>query len=165
MAEKGILLAPLARQGAEWLSPMTQRELVLMGEIGLLDDAPPAVLRYFSEQGGFDFEYDNQLSRMMQASESAAFLSFAEQVGALANFDQSGETIEAFKRQYPMTRVMTQLGNNAGVPASMMATEDELDAHDAKKAQDQQRNDLLQSVPVIADAAKNVAMLGGGNGG
>lgn len=159
MAEKGVLLAPLARQESEWLAPMTVRELALIGELGGFDDAPGEVVEYFEAEGGFNWRYDNQLSRMMQAQDSASFLSLAEQVGVLAQYDKT--VIDDFRREYPMARVLEVLGNNAGVPASMKATDEEKQAFDAKKAQDAQQQALLEALPAVGGAIQNVAAVAG----
>lgn len=168
LAEKGVLLAPYARQESEWLSPMTQRELVLMAELGWMDDMPPEVAEYFADNGSFHWRYDNQLSRMVQAQDSAAFLGLAEQVGAVAQLagDRAGEVLDEFARAYPLPKVMAVLGENAGVPASMKATEEEQAAFDAAKQQQAEAAQLMQAVPLLADAAKNTAQaasLEGGN--
>lgn len=168
LAEKGVLLAPYARQESEWLSPMTVRELTLMYEHGWMDDMPPEVAEYFAENGSFHWRYDNQLSRMIQASDSAAFLGLAEQVGALANLaggEGAQAVLEQFARAYPMPKVMAVLGENAGVPASMKATEDEQAAFDEAKRQQQEQAALAQAVPILADAAKNTAQAASLEGG
>lgn len=157
-AEKGLLLAPLARQEAEWLSPMTKRELALMGELGYLDDMPGEVAEYLSDAGEFAWRYDNGLSRMMEAGKSAAYLSLAEQVGVLAQYDPA--FVEDFKRNLPPSRVLPELARIAGVPAAMMATEDELAAFDERKEVERQAAIQLQVAQAAAEAAKNAAGAG-----
>jgi hypothetical protein len=154
IAEKGLLLSPLARQENEWLSRMTMRELQLMDEIGLLDDMPPEVAEYFEAQGGIDIRYDNALSHMQEAGKSVAYLNLAQQVGLLAQFDAS--VVEDFKREYPLPKVLTELGRIAGVPASMMATEAEKSAFDDAKQQAAQQQQLLAAVPALAAAGKDL---------
>lgn len=163
MAEKGVLLAPLARQEAEWLAPMTQRELTLMGEIGLLDDMPGEIAEYFAAEGAFHWRYDNQLSRLMKSQDTVSFLTLAEQVNLLAQYDKT--FLEDFRRSFPSDRVMSVLADNAGVPASMKATEAEKAKFDQQKQQEQQMQTLLQATPLLADAAKNAAQAGAINGG
>lgn len=167
MAEKGVLLAPLARQEAEWLSPMTQRELALMAEHDMLPDMPDEIADYFAEHGSLHWTYDNQLSRLRKAEDSAAFLGLAEQVGALSNMagPEGGQAVlNEFARTYSMPRVMEMLGDNAGVPAKIKMTEEEQEAFDAREAEEAQRAAQLQAVSVLAEAAKNTAAAGGGGG-
>ncbi|WP_197283113.1 portal protein [Novosphingobium sp. ST904] len=153
--EKGVLLAPLARQEAEWLAPMTVRELALMGEMGDFDDAPGEVIEYFEAEGEFSWRYDNELTRMMQAQDTTAYLSLAQQVGLLAQFDNT--VVEDFRREYPMAKVLDVLGQNAGVPAAMRATEEEKQAYDTRKAQEAQQQALLAALPAVSDTIKNVS--------
>lgn len=155
VAEKGLLLAPLARQEDEWLSRMTEREIALMADAGWLDDMPPAIAEYFAENGGLDIRYDNQLSHMMEAGKSAAYLNLAQQVGLLAQYDPS--VIEEFKIEYPMSKVVRELGRIAGVPPSMMATDAEKEQRAAADQEAAALDRLLQAAPVIAGAAKDAA--------
>lgn len=163
VAEKGLLLSPLARQENEWLSRMTQREITLMDEIGLLDDMPAELEEYFADNGGLDIRYDNTLSHMQEAGKSAAFLNLAQQVGLLAQFDPS--VIPEFKHIYPTEKVVAELGRIAGVPASMMATEAERADAEARERMQQQVDQLLQAAPALAAAARDAAAAGAmGNG-
>ncbi|WP_225205082.1 portal protein [Novosphingobium huizhouense] len=154
-AEKGTLLSPLANQEQWWLSPMTETELVLMGELGLLADAPPEVAEYLAASGGIGISYDNGLTAMQEAGKSAAFLNLAQQVGLLAQFDPS--VVDEFKREFPMSKVIPELGRIAGVPASMRATEDEREAFDAEKQRAAELQQLLAAAPALAGAAKDLS--------
>lgn len=158
VAEKGLLLSPLARQENEWLSRMTMRELAVMQEAGWLDDMPGDVAEYFEAQGRLDIRYDNTLSHMQEAGKSAAYLNLAQQVGLLAQFDQT--VVEDFKREYPLPKVMKELGRIAGVPAAMQATDEERADFDKEKAQAEDTQRLLAAVPVISDAIKDTGIGG-----
>lgn len=158
MAEKGILLGALARQEAEWLAPMTQVELNLMAELGEFDDMPGEVAEYFMAEGGFNWRYDNQLSRMMKSQDTLSYLTLAEQVNLLGQYDPT--FLEDFKREYPSHRVLPVLGDNAGIPASMRATDEDKAAFDQQKAQKQQLDQLANVLPAFTDAIKNTAQVG-----
>ena len=157
VAEKGLLLAPLSRQEQQWLSPMTERELQLMGEIGWLDDMPDEIREYLADGGGMGIKYDNGLSAMQEAGKSAAYLNVASQVGALAQFDPS--VVEDFRREMPMAKVIPALARIAGVPASMMATDDEKSAFDEQKAMAARQEALLKVAPVVSDLAQQAGQL------
>lgn len=158
--EKGLLLAPLARQEADWLSPMTQRELAIMEERGLLDDMPGEVAEYLGAGGALSIKYDNGLSALQEASKSAAFLSLAGQVGALAQFDPT--YIEKFNREFPPSRVIPALGRIARVSPEMQATDAERAEYDRKQAEEAQRQQMLDAAPVLNDLAKTAAQNGQG---
>lgn len=157
VAEKGLLLAPLARQENEWLSRMTMRELALMEELGMLDDMPDEVADYFDEQGQLDIRYDNTLSRMQEAGKSVGYLNLAQQVGLLAQYDNS--VVQDFLREMPMSKVLPELARIAGVPASMMATEKDRAAFDKDKAQKEQMQQLLEAAPALSGAARDIAQV------
>jgi hypothetical protein len=153
--EKGILLAPLAQQEAEWLSPMTARELTLMARHGMMDDMPDKVKAYLHAQGTLGLKYDNGLTQLQEAGKSAAFLSVAGQIGSLAQFNP--QYVEFFNREYPPEKVITELGRIAGIPASMRSTEEERAAFDRQQQQKAQLDQLLAAAPALAGAAKDAA--------
>lgn len=154
-AEKGLLLGPLAEQEQEWLSPMTQRELSLMDEDGLIPEMPGEVAEYLESSGVLGIKYDNGLSALQEASKSAAFLSLSSQVIPLGQIDPT--YIEAYKRIYPAAKVVTELGRIARVPAAMRASDEELAVYDQKKAEQEQAAQLLEAAPILASAAKDAS--------
>jgi hypothetical protein len=156
IAEKGLLLSPLARQENEWLSRMTQRELALMEEIGLLDDMPDEIAEYFAHEGRLDIRYDNTLSHMQEAGKSVAFLNVAQQIGLLAQYDPG--YIDDFRREMPPEKVVPELARIAGVPAAMMATDEDKAAFDQQKQQRAVLENLIQAAPALSGAAKDAAL-------
>jgi hypothetical protein len=159
VAEKGLLLSPLARQEDEWLSRQTMRELALMEEAGMLDDTPGEVLEYFDAAGAMDIRYDNTISHMQEAGKSVAYLNLAQQVGLIAQFDPNAA--EDFKREFPPRKVLPELARIAGVPASMQATDEERAAYDAEKQAQVQQQQLLEAVPALAGAARDLSAADG----
>nr|HMS22106.1 portal protein [Sphingorhabdus sp.] len=155
IAEKGIFLGPLARQEEEWLSPMLPRELWLMDQMGLLDDMPPEMAEYFAAEGGMDVMYDNNLTRMQEASGAVGLLRTGEMVTSLGSIDP--EYIEAYKRQYDPNVIVAWLGRNNGIPAMLERSDDDKEAFDNDKAMATQMQEALAAAPVLADAAKNFA--------
>lgn len=165
IAEKGVLLAPLASQEQEWFSPMLDVELDLMWEEGMLDDMPDGLRQYFAEGGTKRIVYDNPLRQMMLAQEAAGYLRTAEQVATLAAFDP--DAVAEFKREYPSAKVIPGLGEANGIPSRWRATEDEKAAMDEAAAQDKLLAQMTQAAPALAGAAKDMAQAGaiGGAGG
>ncbi|NLS27938.1 hypothetical protein S2M10_29400 [Sphingomonas sp. S2M10] len=156
--EKGVLLAPLARQEQELFAPMTARELHIMWDEGMLEDMPPRLRDYFGRGGKLKLGYDNPLNQMMLANEAAAYLQTAEQVATIAPFDPSA--VGEFTREYPLAKVIPGLGRANGIPAKWQATDDEKAQSDAQAAQQQQLQQLIQVAPAIADASKSAAEAG-----
>lgn len=155
VAEKGLLLSPLARQENEWLSRMTQNELVLLEELGGLDDMPPEVAEYFDAQGSMDIRYDNTLSHMQEAGKSVAFMNLAQQIGLLAQYDKS--YVDDFRREYPPAKVLPALGRIAGVPAEMQADDTDKAAFDKQKQDAAQLEQLLAAAPALGGVAKDLS--------
>jgi hypothetical protein len=163
IGEKGILLAPLARQEQTWFSPMLDVELDLLWEEGFLDDMPDVLQQEFGAGGGISVVYDNNLSRMQEANEAAGYLRTAEQVASVAQFDPSA--VKHFTREYPLAKVIPGLGRVNGIPARWRASAEEKQAEEQAEAVQQQMQQLLEAAPVIADAAKNAAQAGAISGG
>ncbi len=162
IAEKGVLLAPLANQETEWFAPMLDVELDLMGEEGELDDMPPALAEYFGRGMGVRVKYDNPLRQMMLAAEAAGYLRTAEQVSVLAQFDQ--DAVPMFKREYPLDKVIPGLGEANGIPARWRSTDDEKAEADAAAAQQKMLQQIVEAGPAIGQAAERLANAGAAGG-
>lgn len=155
IAEKGVLLAPLARQEGELFAPMLNAELDILWDEGLLDDMPPILFPWFRAGGGVQANYDNRLTQMMMANEAAGYFRMAEQVGAIAQF--SPDAVGRFTREYPLEKVVPGLGRVNGVPARWRASDEEKAARDQAEAQAAQQQQLLEAIPALSGAAANLA--------
>jgi hypothetical protein len=163
IGEKGLLLAPLARQEQEWFAPLLDAELDLLREEGFLDDMPPMLREYFASGGGIGTTFDNKLTQMQEAVEAAGYLRTAEQVASIATFDPGA--VKLFQREYPLPRVLPALGRINGVPAKWQSTDDEKAAFDQQEQQQAQLAQILEAAPAIANAAKSAAQAGAIDGG
>jgi hypothetical protein len=163
IGEKGIMLSPMARQEQEWFAPMLDTELDLLWDEGFLDDMPPEIADYFHNGGGVHVIYDNNLSRMQEATAAAGYLRTAEQVASIAQFDPSA--VQAFTREYPLSKVIPGLGDVNGIPAKWRATDEEKAAEDEQKQQQVQLETLLKAAPTLSQSVKNVAEAGAVSGG
>ncbi len=152
-AEKGLLLAPLGRQETEWFSPMLDRELDLMAELGDFDDMPPEV----AEAGGaVQIVYDNDLNRLMASNQAAGYYRTAEQVGALAAiYPDAGPE---FARMYPLAKVIPAIADINAVPATWRATDEELADAEARDAEQQQLAQLAELLPAVGGAARDLSV-------
>jgi hypothetical protein len=156
MSEKGVLLSPLARQEQEWHAPALHVELDLMWEDGEFDDMPAMLVDYFEAGGGVKAVYDNLLSQMMDAADGASFLRMVQQFDVVAQLDPQG-AVQAFKREYPLDKVIPFLGQSNGVPARLRATDEEKAAYDSQAQQAAMAQQLIEAAPALSGAVKNFA--------
>ena len=158
--EKGVLLAPLARQETEWFAPMSDREIDLMGELGMLDDMPPEVI----EAGGaFQCRFENPLARQQKSEQAAGFFRMLEQLTPLAQVKPG--LLDDFLKLYPSAKWMPSLGYINAVPASWEASDEEVRAADEAQAQAEQAQQLLAAAPQLAKASKDLSQAGQMGGG
>lgn len=153
--EKGTLMQPLATQETEWLSPMLDREIDLMAQMGEFDDMPQEVI----EAGGArQITYDNPLNSALMAEEAAGYFRMSASVGNMAQYDPA--YMQEFNRMFPARKVMPNLARVMRVPASWMATEQELADADAAEAQAQSAQDALATGGALASIAKDLGSSG-----
>ncbi len=151
-AEKGVLLAPLGRQETEWFSPMLEREIDLMAELGDFDDMPPEV----AEAGGAkQVLYDNPLNRLMASDQASGYYRTAEQIGALAAiYPDAGPE---FARMYPLAKVIPAIADINAVPATWRATDEELEEAEARDAEQAQLAQMAQLLPAVGQTARDLS--------
>lgn len=158
LQEKGILLAPLARQESEWFSPQTDREIDLMSQMGEFDDMPGEV----REAGGVRrIVYDNPLNRAQKAEAAGGYFRALEKVTALAQ--AKPEVLDIFFAEYPLDKAIRGIAEIEAIPAAWAATDDEKRAAQAEQMQRQQAQDLLAALPVVGKAANDFAQAGNSN--
>lgn len=151
-AEKGMLLAPLAMQETEWLTPMLDRELYLLSQLGEMDDMPNEV----AEAGGaMQTVYDNPLSRARKAEAAGGYFMLAKNVAELGPLIP--EIPQKFTQMYPMEKVLPGLADIHGVPEAWAATKDELEAKQQEQAQRQSAQDMLAIAQQTGATAKDFA--------
>jgi len=151
--EKGALLAPtMGRQQSEFLGTIITRELDIMANSGVIDDALGPVPEELSDSGGvLDIEYDSPLTRAQRSEEGVGVLRTLETVGTIAQFDESVLEEINYKRSLKV------VADANGAPLAMFNTPEEREALAAAKQQAQDMQLALQAAPVIADTAKTAA--------
>lgn len=150
--DKGTLLAPLQRQEGSWFSPMLDRELQCMFELGDFDDMPDEL----RDAGGMmAVEYDNPLNRSMGLDGARGYFNLTDQVLKIASIEPS--VVKTFLREYPLSRVIPELAAISGVPARFRATDEERAAADQSEAVDAGAAQLAQLVPALGKGARDFA--------
>ena len=154
MREKSILLSPtMAPLQDEFLGVTIERELDLLTRAGQLPPMPRALVE---AQGEYQVQYDNPLSRAMQAEDAAGFARWTEQALTIANVTQDPSALDWVNAD----KAMPELAAINSVPAAWVATPDEVEE---KRRNREQRATIQQAI----DAAPGVAGLlkaGAGNG-
>ena len=148
--EKGALLAPAAnRVESEFLEPTINRELDILASHGDLPDMPDAL----AERGGqYQIEYTNDLARYRRMDEGTAIMRAVEQLAPLAQ--AGGPEVLARVNWGEAAKVVLSVN---GVPASVIRSDEQVQAILEQQAQEQQQQQILAAAPIAASAAKDMA--------
>lgn len=151
--EKGALLAPtMGRQQSEFLGTITEREIDILSNAGVFDDALGPMPEPLAEAGGaLRIEYDSPLTRAQRSEEAVGTLRTLETAGTVAQYDAS------ILNEFHFGRAMKVVSDANGAPVSIFKTDQEKQAAAEQQAQQQQLQLALQAAPVIADTAKTAA--------
>lgn len=138
MSQRGILLAPtIGRQQSEYLAPMIDRELDLLGMQRLLPPMPPAL-----KEAGGDYKvlYTSPLARSMRAADLAGLNRSFER--ALQISQVTGDPSPMF--HFDFDTIIPEAADIDGVPAHWMSSPEQVaqkkQAHQQQLAQQQQIN-------------------------
>lgn len=157
--EKGILLAPtVGRQQNEYLGPLIERELAVLGQQGLLPPMPP-VMR--EAQGEYQVVYTSPLSRAMKAQEAAGFMRTVEAVKELVNITQDMSLLDPFDFDVAIPAI----ADIQAVPVSWMADDAQIAGKRKSRAAAQQRQEAIQAAPAQAAMIKAQAVANKGGVG
>lgn len=147
--EKGALLAPtMGRQQSEFLGPLIERELDILGRAGVLPPMPDVLL----EAGGMvDVEYVSPLNRAQRADEGVAIMRTLEAVTPLAQIDPKVMML------FDPEAVARELAEINGVPAKVMRSKEQIAAIEQAHAQAAQAQQLLAAAPVVGKTVRDLA--------
>ena len=150
--EKGILLAPsVGRQQSEYLGPLIDRELDVLNRAGLLPPQPP---RLREAMGAYEAEYTGPLAKAMKAQEASGFLRTIENVRELVAVTQDPSLLDPFNFDVAVPKI----AEINSVPASWMATDQEIADKRRNRAQAQAAQQRIQAMPAQAAMMKAQAV-------
>lgn len=155
--EKAALLAPsMGRQQSEFLGPVIERELDILGRAGALPDPPDELLELAGEGGGVDvvIEYTSPLARLMRTEEGVGIMRTVEIANALAPIDQT--VLLALDAQ----AILREVGEIWGAPAKVFRSREDVAAKAEAMQQEQQQAQLLQAAEAAGGAAESFAKAG-----
>lgn len=154
--ERGVLMAPSTgnlQTGA--YGPMTEREIELLSAIGggdwlaeQIGDMPESLA---NEGGAYEIEFDAPINRAQKAEEGVAILQTIQDAIPLAQIEPG--ILKVFK----LRDSIRALAEIRGVPARLLATDEEIEAQDEEDASAAQLQQLLAAAPVAASSVKDLA--------
>jgi hypothetical protein len=146
--EKGILLAPtVGRQQDEYLGPMIHREIVCLGEQGLLPPMPPVLKE---AKGSYEVAYTSPLSRAMRAQEAAGFIRTVETAKEIVNITQDPSYLDPFD----FDAALPAIAEIQSVPPSWMSSDEKIAAKRKNRAAAAQQQAQVQALPAQAAMLK-----------
>lgn len=149
LQEKGMMIAPAGlRQQAEWLGPVTERELDILDEAGQLPEPPQQLIE---EGGGYKIDYLSQLNRAMRAEESTAIMQAIQKIGVMAQVQPSVTQIFDWDEA---ARTVSEID---GVPAKLLLSKEDIDAIREQQAEQQQLQQIAAQAPGVSQSALNLA--------
>lgn len=146
--EKGILVAPtLGRQETEYLGPMIERELDVLGSLSLLPPMPP---RLREAQGEYQVVYTSPLALSQRAQEAAGFIRTVETAKEIANITQDQSYLDPFD----FDTAIPEIAQIQNVPERWMAAPDQIAARRQSRAKAQAQQAQIQALPAQAAMLK-----------
>lgn len=150
--EKGILLAPtIGRQQSEYLGPLIDRELDLLGQQGLLPPFPPALRE---AEGEYALIYDSPLSRAARAEEASGLNRSLQTVLEIVKNTGNAEPLDHFD----WDTITPELNEIHGVPMRWVRSAEAIEKIRAGRAQQMQEQAAAQAAPgaagILSSAAK-----------
>lgn len=145
--EKSILLAPsMARQQAEFLGGMIEREVDLMVRNG----AVPPIPRELQELGEYQTEYDSPLSRVMRAEEAAGLSRWLEQTLQAVQITQDPSPLDWVN----WDQAQPELAEINAVPARWVSTPEQVKAKREGRQQQEAVSTAIDAAPAVAGLIK-----------
>lgn len=161
--EKGILLSPtIGRQQSEYLGPMTERELDLLSQQGLL---PPMPAYLKAARAEHKINYESPLARAARADEASGLMRTVQSCIEVAQATQNASILDHFD----WDKIVPAMSEIQGVPFHWMKSVDKIAAARQQRAQQAQTNTAIQAAPAAAalmsaGAKVHTATQGGGGG-
>lgn len=148
MSQRGILIAPtVGRQQSEYLGPLIERELDVLGRQGLLPPMPPLLKE---AHGEYHVIYTSPLAREMRAQEIAGFQRTLDTAVGVANATGDPSVLDRFD----FDAAIPEIADIQGVPERWLASDEQVMAKRQGRAQAQQAQTQIQAAPAAAALMK-----------
>jgi hypothetical protein len=146
--QKGILIAPvLGRQQSEYLGPMIDRELDLLGEQRLIPPMPP---RLREAKGSYKVVYTSPLAKAQQAGQVSGFTRTLDVAHTIAQATGDASIYDPFDFE----TALPAIADINGSPPSWMADQKKMAAKAQARAKAAQIQQQIQAAPAQAGMMK-----------
>lgn len=146
--EKGALLSPtMGRIESEYLASMIDRELDVLAQQRLLPPMPPALLE---AAGEYEVVYDNPLSRMRRAEETAGSLRWVQQLTEIAGVTQDPSSLDYVN----FDEMVPAMADALAVPEKFKATAEQVAAKRQGREQQMAAQQITNALPGVAAVMK-----------
>lgn len=163
--KRGILIAPTLGRQEDYLSHQTDRDLSLLGQMGVLPPMPP-LLR--EAKGEYKMQWLSPLAKAMRAGEVSGFFRSVEMSKEVMNITGDPSVMDP----YDFDAATPDFADINGAPVVWMASPDKIAAKRQARAQAAQQEQQVNAAPgaaalisanAKATAAGSKAPLGPGN--
>ena len=149
--EKAALLGPMmGRQQTELFGPMTERELDILTQAGMLPPMPQALINAGAE---VTIEYLSPMSLAQRAETGVSIMRTLEAVIPLTQTEEGKGALRVFNIEETV-RELAQINN---YPAKAMRSKEEVKALDEDAANAEQMAQLVAAAPQVTQSMKSMA--------
>jgi len=144
MADRGSLLAPTMGRGqSEYLAPVTQRELILMIENGVMEPMPPELIE---AKGEYKITYGSPLAKMQYADEVAGFQRAFEFALRAAEATQDPSHLDHFD----LDTAIPEIADILGTRTRWMRDAGSLESIREQRSEERDTQSIIEQAPAIA---------------
>ena len=150
--EKGVLLAPaFGKLEAEYLGPLIEREINVLGNQGLFPPMPPVLVE---AEGEFDIIYDSPFSRTQRAEEASGLMRVFEFAVSVATNTGKPEILDHFD----VDAIIPDLAHIQGIKEKWMRSAQDIQVIREARAEAAAREQAIQAAPGAAGLIKSAAV-------
>lgn len=149
--EKAALLAPImGRQQSELFGPMTERELDILNEAGILPPMPDALI---DAGGEVNIEYLSPMSLAQRAETGVSIMRTLEAVIPLTQTEDGKGVLKVFD----LNETVRELARVNNYPSKAMRSKDEVEELEADAQAQEQMANMVAAAPDVTKSIQSLA--------
>lgn len=149
--EKAALLAPImGRQQSELFGPMTERELDILNEAGILPPMPDSLI---DAGGEVNIEYLSPMSLAQRAETGVSIMRTLEAVIPLTQTDDGKGVLKVFD----LNETVRELARVNNYPSKAMRSKDEVEELEADAQAQEQMANMVAAAPDVTKSIQSLA--------